>query len=776
MDYRDWGRGDLARHERRSTDSWSDDSRDPLLGAPHPAAEEDPRPVGRYRHDRYDPDEYGAELSRDVDDDGLVPSGPYAPATSTFRTPSRRRGADRDDPDRYVPDWASGTESGFRSTVGGTQISVPVPRVPGDEGLDAEQSSGRAALLEPTTEVSSVRSAIAEPTAEVRPVRRGRHREPDPEPVGGGGRRRRADDDEADSGPASGRAQVRAAAAGQAGLAAGSTRRGRRRAADDDEASGGEIRSGRFIDSKSWETSAEQPLADSAEIAQWIRSPDPDRRRGGPGDIDRWWDRTMDPEEWARPAREWLDRDRPARNRSDRERPDRGRPDRSDRGRPDRGRSADREWSSWSDGAPRSRRAEAPSHAAAPDEGARSADAAFGFVREPRGPEPTNRLRDRERTLPSLESRWENDTGVIFRDRERDSLPERGPEPTRWKSESDVSSRAVDADDRDAGTLYRGVGYGGTGSSSPDSGASRADGTTYGDSGRGFRGREPGVSSEGRRTGTTGQVGRATDGRGWDRFTDTGQWDRFTDTTEWDRGELARIDPEALEDRYWPGQEDTFWSGTRLAGDDPRWMDTPTSAPRSPAVAYPAADPGRDTVRRRATGSVRSVRPDAQPRGGRSGAATRSGTATWTARPTGSTRRGFGSASLGSSRRLQDDLLDPNPGGPFLAVLYAAAWYSVPVLVFLVWLLTLDTSVPAGCVTDVTGGGCDSERARAMELVVSAAPRFGTAFASSLVCAVLLRWWGSTWRARSVGLAAAVVGGGISTVLLSVLSGQPIGG
>jgi hypothetical protein len=54
--------------------------------------------------------------------------------------------------------------------------------------------------------------------------------------------------------------------------------------------------------------------------------------------------------------------------------------------------------------------------------------------------------------------------------------------------------------------------------------------------------------------------------------------------------------------------------------------------------------------------------------------------------------------------------------------------------------------------------------------------RFAAALAVSLVVAVLLRWVSNTWRSVSVGLAAAVVGGGLSTVLLSAISGQPLGG
>ncbi|MGY0006630.1 hypothetical protein ACW0Q9_22335, partial [Micromonospora sp. I033] len=127
------------------------------------------------------------------------------------------------------------------------------------------------------------------------------------------------------------------------------------------------------------------------------------------------------------------------------------------------------------------------------------------------------------------------------------------------------------------------------------------------------------------------------------------------------------------------------------------------------------------------------------------------------------------------SRRLEDDLLDPDPGGPLRPLVYTAACYLVPALLLVVGLLFLDGQPPAGCVTDITGGGCDSPRSHAVASLVAGAPRFGLALLSSLVVAMVLRGVGTTWRSATVALAAAVVGGGLSTVIISAVTGQPIG-
>ncbi|MCI4063371.1 hypothetical protein MRQ36_12600 [Micromonospora sp. R77] len=248
----------------------------------------------------------------------------------------------------------------------------------------------------------------------------------------------------------------------------------------------------------------------------------------------------------------------------------------------------------------------------------------------------------------------------------------------------------------------------------------------------------------------------------WDRFTDTGQWDRYAepapseryaDVDRWDRtAPPGPVRDRAAEGRASTEQAEGFWSGTRLAGDDPRWVDAPSSAPRSPVVAYTAPRPVAAPRRR--------VGPAGTGRGA-AGASTRSRT-----EPAGG----------GSwSRRIEDDLLDPDPGGPLRPLLYTAACYLVPAVLVFGWLLTLSGQAPPGCVTDVTGGGCDSPRAHAFDSLVAGAPRFALALVSSLVVAVLLRRVGTTWRSATVAVAAAVVGGGLSTVMISAVTGQPIG-
>ncbi|WBB65808.1 hypothetical protein [Micromonospora sp. WMMD812] len=258
---------------------------------------------------------------------------------------------------------------------------------------------------------------------------------------------------------------------------------------------------------------------------------------------------------------------------------------------------------------------------------------------------------------------------------------------------------------------------------------------------------------------TTGQWGQPEAGGRWEQPDSTGQFDRYTDPGRWDRTEPPRSGPAAEPEGWsWSGQDDGFWSGTRLAGDDPRWMDPPTSAPRSPVVTYTAPRP------RSAPGAYGPSRRRAEPVGAPRG----SGVA--------SVRRRIEAVGTGGwPRRLEDDLLDPDPGGPFRSLLYTAACYLLPALLIFVWLLTLDSRAPEGCVTDISGGGCDSPRAHALGSLVAAAPRFGLALVSSLVVAALLRRVGTTWRATTIALASAVVGGGLSTVVISVVTGQPIG-
>ena len=260
----------------------------------------------------------------------------------------------------------------------------------------------------------------------------------------------------------------------------------------------------------------------------------------------------------------------------------------------------------------------------------------------------------------------------------------------------------------------------------------------------------------------TGQYVRTTTTGDWDRLTDTGShstpaprrdWDRMTDTgaheraIAWDR--LTDTGSHSIADDRAEERFEAFWSGHRLAGDDPRWVATPSSAPRSPAISYPE--------RRRVDEPV--PRPRAPRPAGRAAAPP--------------VRRPVAAPPRRRPEPLQD--LDTEQTNVLTVLFYTAIWYAVPVLVFGAWLITLDNSAPAGCVSDITGGGCESARAHAFESLLGGVRLFGIALGASLVLAIFMRWLGRGWRAGSIALAAAVVGGGLSTVVLSALNGQPIG-
>jgi hypothetical protein len=103
-----------------------------------------------------------------------------------------------------------------------------------------------------------------------------------------------------------------------------------------------------------------------------------------------------------------------------------------------------------------------------------------------------------------------------------------------------------------------------------------------------------------------------------------------------------------------------------------------------------------------------------------------------------------------------------------------AGWFGVPLIFYLLWVVTLPASPDAGCV-DSAGRPCPADRAAAISDLVSALPRIGAALMISLVAAALVRWASATWRAITIGFAAAVVGAGAATVLFSMLGDAPLG-
>ncbi|MCA2212703.1 hypothetical protein [Jidongwangia harbinensis] len=105
-----------------------------------------------------------------------------------------------------------------------------------------------------------------------------------------------------------------------------------------------------------------------------------------------------------------------------------------------------------------------------------------------------------------------------------------------------------------------------------------------------------------------------------------------------------------------------------------------------------------------------------------------------------------------------DDDLEEDTGGPLAAVGYTVMWYGVPVVLVVLYMLVLN----------------GSQQARALDTLGGAAPEFGLSLLLSVVVAVGLRWASGTWKAASVGLAAAVVGGGLATVLSSAITGNSL--
>jgi hypothetical protein len=220
-------------------------------------------------------------------------------------------------------------------------------------------------------------------------------------------------------------------------------------------------------------------------------------------------------------------------------------------------------------------------------------------------------------------------------------------------------------------------------------------------------------------------------------MSDTGAWDRMTDTGEQLGTRLDRTGG--------------FWSGLRLAGDDPRWMATPASAPRSPAVSLPQRTPPGNPAAPPATPPLHRVPPGTPP----------------------ATRMSPGRPSPAQVPPTGTTPADDGPGSTWHALLATVAWYVVTALVVLAWLLTLDGSPPPDCAEDAAQR-CEPARARAAAAIVDSGPRIAAALGASMVIAVLLRL-ASAWRAATIGLAAGVIGAGLSTLMISVVTGQPLG-
>lgn len=93
-------------------------------------------------------------------------------------------------------------------------------------------------------------------------------------------------------------------------------------------------------------------------------------------------------------------------------------------------------------------------------------------------------------------------------------------------------------------------------------------------------------------------------------------------------------------------------------------------------------------------------------------------------------------------------------------LLVTLAWYVVPWLVYLVWVVS-QPAVEGRCVDT----GCTAA-ARVSATLAGGWAWLGSSLAASLLVAVLLRLPRAGWRAGVAGTAAAILGAGLVTVVL----------
>jgi hypothetical protein len=110
---------------------------------------------------------------------------------------------------------------------------------------------------------------------------------------------------------------------------------------------------------------------------------------------------------------------------------------------------------------------------------------------------------------------------------------------------------------------------------------------------------------------------------------------------------------------------------------------------------------------------------------------------------------------------------DPVPA-TMPALTWTVGFFLVPALLFLAWALTRSGVAPSACV-DAVGGPCRSPRAEAVGSLADALPALGGALAFAMLAAAALRRLATAWRPATVGLAAAVIGAGIATLVAAVV-------
>ncbi len=228
----------------------------------------------------------------------------------------------------------------------------------------------------------------------------------------------------------------------------------------------------------------------------------------------------------------------------------------------------------------------------------------------------------------------------------------------------------------------------------------------------------------------------------------------------------------------WQGDEPAAWQVTeraeaargsatyRGAGDDD-WLrelaDRDEPADRAPRRAGgPDAAPFRSRGSAAVPGSANaSVSSPSRAGPAREPAARPARGANSFFAPSGSYERRPVLGGLLAGRR--GDLLDPDDEedeqgatSPLAAVGYTLAWYGLPVILIIFYVLAFNSG------------------SHVFTTLGKAAPQFGVSLLLSVLVAVGLRWVSNSWKAVSVGLASAVVGGGLATVLSSAITGNSL--
>lgn len=112
---------------------------------------------------------------------------------------------------------------------------------------------------------------------------------------------------------------------------------------------------------------------------------------------------------------------------------------------------------------------------------------------------------------------------------------------------------------------------------------------------------------------------------------------------------------------------------------------------------------------------------------------------------------------------------EPTAPGWAPALLWTIGVFLVPALVYLGWALSLSGAAPAGCL-DAAGAACPAPRTEAVDRLAGALPALGGALTLALLVAVLVRRIAADWRGMTVGLAAAVIGAGLATLVGAIVA------